>query len=225
MAEWLGSGLQNHLQRFESARDLNPDSVRGFYFLSMNKILLIDNYDSFTFNLYHYLEELNPEGIEVMRNDCIDFEKAAAFDKVVVSPGPGLPDQAGDLMKFLHQFVHQKNILGICLGQQAIAQHFGMQLIRLEKVVHGQASEIKVIDGSELLFHEMPSSFKAGRYHSWAIDPKSISDDFKITSISNDNSIMSISHKKLPLKAVQFHPESILSEFGKTILANWLRFS
>lgn len=188
----------------------------------MNDILLIDNYDSFTFNLYHYLEELSQGEIVVMRNDCIDFDKAATFDRVVISPGPGLPQQAGDLMKFLDQFILQKNILGICLGQQAIAEYFGMNLMRLEKVVHGQASDIQLLDRSEPLFKSIPPNFKAGRYHSWVIDPEGVIDEIQITSLGSDQSIMSISHKKLPIKAVQFHPESILSEYGKKILSNWL---
>lgn len=188
----------------------------------MQKILLIDNYDSFTFNLYHYLEELFDGEIEVMRNDEIDFERIEEFDAFVISPGPGLPKKAGDLMKFLNDYSQTKKILGICLGLQAIAEHFGFKLKNLAEVIHGQSHEIRVINRDNPLFHNLPSTFKVGRYHSWVIDENSLSQDFEISSRSMDGSIMSISHKRLALHAVQFHPESILTENGKDLLKNWL---
>jgi len=188
----------------------------------MSKILLIDNYDSFTFNLYHYLEEVVNEPIVVLRNDEITEDVANEFDKIVISPGPGLPKTAGNLMSFLDNLEENKKVLGICLGQQAIAELFGMKLMNLGKVVHGQKSKVKVVDSSEALFQGLPEQFYVGRYHSWVIDPKSVTDDFKVTSIVDDETIMSISHKKLSIKAVQFHPESILTEYGKQMLSNWV---
>ena len=188
----------------------------------MSKILLIDNYDSFTYNLYHYLEELSDAEVVVMRNDEIDFEKADEFQKMVISPGPGLPAEAGDLMQFLKQFATSKKILGICLGQQAIAEHFGMQLKNLEEVVHGQSKEIKALSRKETLYKGLPSELKVGRYHSWVIDPESMSADFEVTSEDKSGNIMSIAHRTLPIKAVQFHPESVLTEFGKEMVKNWL---
>lgn len=188
----------------------------------ISKILIIDNYDSFTYNLFHYLEELNNGGVEVMRNDEIDFNRIEEFDAFVISPGPGLPKNAGDLMLFLNKHSKRKNILGICLGLQAIGEYFGMKLKNLNEVVHGQSNEINVIDSKNILFKNIPSKYKVGRYHSWVIDEESFSTNFKITSRTLDGNIMSISHKELPIHGVQFHPESILTEFGKELLGNWL---
>jgi anthranilate synthase component 2 len=189
----------------------------------MPKILLIDNYDSFTFNLYHYLEELNEEGVEVMRNDKIDLDKVTDFQKIVISPGPGLPKQAGDLMKLLELYFEKKAILGVCLGQQAIAEHVGMKLKNLKEVVHGQSRQMEIMEGVDSIFQGLPERFKVGRYHSWVIDPASFSADFKITAKDEQGNIMGIKHKKLPIEAVQFHPESILTEFGKEMIKNWLK--
>lgn len=188
----------------------------------MHQILLIDNYDSFTYNLVHYLEELSGDEVFVMRNDQIDFEKAKKYQKIVISPGPGLPSEAGELMRFLDSFILKKEVLGICLGQQAIAEHFGMRLKNLDEVVHGQAKSIQVLFDQEHLFSGLPKELKVGRYHSWVIDPNSLVKEFIITSQDKEGNIMSIAHQKLPIKAVQFHPESILTEFGKGMIANWL---
>jgi len=189
----------------------------------MPKILLIDNYDSFTYNLYHYLEEISEEGVMVMRNDEIDFEKIDKYQKVVISPGPGLPKQAGDLMKFLKLFSNSKEILGVCLGQQAIAEHYGMTLSNLGEVVHGQSRLVEIVEGVDSMFNGLPTRFKVGRYHSWVIDPSSISADFHITAIDEQGNIMGIKHKTRSIEAVQFHPESILTEFGKEMIRNWLK--
>ncbi len=187
----------------------------------MSKILLIDNYDSFTYNLYHYLDELANNGVEVMRNDEIDFDRINQFHEVVISPGPGLPKEAGDLMVFLERYVQKKKILGICLGLQAISEHFGMPLKNLEQVVHGQATPIEVLDQSSV-FKGLPSHFKVGRYHSWVMDESDINSDFSVTAIDKQGHVMGIRHQHLPIEAVQFHPESILTEFGKEMLNNWL---
>jgi anthranilate synthase component 2 len=187
----------------------------------MPKILLIDNYDSFTYNLVHYLEAITEQEINVIRNDDLDFSKIDEYDSVVISPGPGLPKDAGLLMEFLERFSKEKKILGICLGQQAIAEHFGMQLKNLGEVVHGQARKIEVKNNTGL-FKNLPESFTVGRYHSWVIDPESINSDFEITSTDEQGNIMSIQHRTLPISAVQFHPESILTDYGKEMLGNWL---
>ncbi len=188
----------------------------------MPKILLIDNYDSFTYNLVHYLEAILNQNIDVIRNDAIDLDKLDKYDAFVISPGPGLPKDAGKLMAFLDRFATTKKILGICLGQQAIAEHFGMTLKNLGEVVHGQARGIKVLNDNSL-FKGLPQNIKVGRYHSWVIEPESIKADFEITSTDEQGNIMSIKHNKLPIEAVQFHPESILTEYGKEMLRNWLK--
>ncbi len=188
----------------------------------MSKILLIDNYDSFTFNLYHYLEELNEGEVVVMRNDEIDFEKVDLFDAVVISPGPGLPQQAGSLPLFLDKYAKQKKILGVCLGLQAIAEYFGLQLTNLHKVVHGESHEIELCGPPDILFHGLPNCFKVGRYHSWVVDAIDSSSPFDVTAQSKDRKVMAIQHKTLPINAVQFHPESVLTEYGKAMIKNWL---
>ena len=188
----------------------------------MPKILLIDNYDSFTYNLFHYLEELSNNEVIVIRNDELELNELSEFESIVISPGPGLPSTSGKLMPFLKAFVNRKKVLGICLGQQAIAEHFGMRLKNLNQVVHGQAKKISVITSDNVLFKNLPTTFNVGRYHSWVIEPSSLHPDFEVTSIDEDNNIMSIAHKYLPLMAVQFHPESILTEYGKEMIENWL---
>ncbi len=188
----------------------------------MGKILLVDNFDSFTYNLYHYLEELSTQHIDVVRNDRIDFEKLNQYSHIVISPGPGLPSDAGKLMSLLKRVESKKNILGICLGHQAIAEHFGMRLKNLSQVIHGQAKRIHIVSEKESLFDGLPKSFLVGRYHSWVIEKESLDENFEITATDNHGEIMAISHKTLPIKAMQFHPESILTEFGKEILKNWL---
>lgn len=189
----------------------------------MPQILLIDNYDSFTYNLYHYLDELNQGGVEVQRNDELDLNGVLDYDLVVLSPGPGLPKQAGKLMEFLERYATKVPILGVCLGQQAIAENFGMKLKNLPKVVHGQSRIIEIVARESGLFKDFPASIKVGRYHSWVIDPESMHTDFNITSTDEEGNIMSIEHKTLPICAVQFHPESVLTELGKELLQNWLR--
>lgn len=189
----------------------------------MPQILLIDNYDSFTYNLFHYLDELNQGGVEVVRNDELDLEKVKEYDRVVLSPGPGLPKDAGKLMEFLKRYATGVPILGVCLGQQAIAEHFGMKLKNLNEVVHGQSRTIEILENTKGIFSDFPSEIKVGRYHSWVIDSKSISKEFEITSTDTEGNIMSIRHKNLPICAVQFHPESILTEMGKEMLGNWLK--
>lgn len=187
----------------------------------MKKVVVIDNYDSFTYNLVHYLEDLNAE-ITVYRNDEFDIEELEIFDKIVLSPGPGLPDDAGLLKAVITRYYQNKSILGICLGMQAIGEIFNCDLINLKSVFHGVSSKVKVIDEKEIIFEGLPNNFSVGRYHSWVINPEILNNDLIITSIDNENQIMSIRHKKFDVCGVQFHPESILTEHGKMILKNWL---
>jgi anthranilate synthase component II len=187
----------------------------------MKKIVIIDNYDSFTYNLVHYLEDLNCH-VTVFRNDEFDIEELQPFDKIVLSPGPGIPEEAGLLKDVIKIYSSTKSILGICLGQQAIAEVFGGSLINLEKVYHGVASKINIIVNDEKLFEGFEKQIEVGRYHSWVADKKTFPHILEITSLDENGQIMSLRHKKFDVRAVQFHPESILTPKGKTILENWV---
>lgn len=186
------------------------------------KILLLDNYDSFTYNLVHYLESFGAE-VEVFRNDEIEVEDAKKFDKIVLSPGPGVPERAGILKSLIKEYSNKKPILGICLGQQAIAEVFGGSLIQLEEVVHGVSTPINVIVSDEILFNGLPQRLEAGRYHSWVVNPRDFPDVLEITSVDENGNIMSLRHKTYNLRAVQFHPESIMTPHGMKMLENWVR--
>jgi anthranilate synthase component 2 len=187
----------------------------------MKEVLIIDNYDSFTYNLVHYLEDLNCK-VTVYRNDELDLEDIKPFNKILLSPGPGIPEEAGLLKAIIQKYYSSKSILGVCLGQQAIAEVFGGTLINLEKVYHGVASVVSQTVTDELLFKNLPQQFLVGRYHSWVVSNDNFPDDLEITSVDNNNQIMSLRHKIFNVKGVQFHPESILTEHGKQILNNWL---
>jgi len=186
----------------------------------MKKIIIIDNYDSFTYNLVHYLEDLNAE-VPVFRNDEFELNELEKFDKILLSPGPGIPEEAGLLLDVIKKYASTKSILGICLGQQAIGEVFGGSLINLEKVYHGVASKVKITK-EDSLFNNLPTEFEVGRYHSWVINPDDFPEDLEITSVDENGEIMSIRHKTLDVKGVQYHPESILTPNGKKILENWL---
>lgn len=185
------------------------------------KIAVIDNYDSFTYNLVHYLEDLGAEVI-VLRNDEFDLEELESFQKILLSPGPGIPDEAGLLKQVIKHFAPTKSILGICLGQQAIGEVFGGSLTNLEKVYHGVATKVKIEVEDESLFKDIPKEFEVGRYHSWVVSNENFPEDLEITSNDENGEIMSLRHRKYDLKGVQFHPESVLTPHGKTILKNWL---
>lgn len=187
----------------------------------MKNLVLIDNYDSFTFNLAHYFEDLNCI-VKVLRNDDFNLDELEKYDAIVLSPGPGIPSEAGLLNDVIRTYASSKKILGICLGQQAIGEVFGGSLINLEKVYHGVASTITITIQDELLFKNLPQQIEVGRYHSWAINPTDFPDCLEITSLSENGEIMSIRHQFYNVRGVQFHPESILTPLGKTILANWL---
>ena len=185
----------------------------------MKKILVIDNYDSFTYNLVHYLEELGCEVI-VKRNDQLTLEEVDAFDKIVLSPGPGIPDEAGLLKQIIEKYAPTKSIFGVCLGQQAIAEVFGGSLINLDEVYHGIATKINITK-EDVLFLGIPNEIEVGRYHSWVVNPN-LPDSLEATSVDENGQIMSLRHKTYDVRAVQFHPESVLTPQGKKMLENWL---
>ncbi|WP_340202846.1 anthranilate synthase component II [Ascidiimonas sp. W6] len=188
----------------------------------MKKILVIDNYDSFTYNLVHYLEELNCE-VTVKRNDQLSLDEVNAFDKIVLSPGPGIPDEAGLLKPIIATYAARKSILGVCLGQQAIGEVFGAKLINLDKVYHGVATKVTITVDDESLFEGLPKEIEVGRYHSWVVDTN-LPDVLEATSFDENGQVMSLRHKIFDVKAVQYHPESVLTPNGKQMLKNWINF-
>jgi anthranilate synthase component 2 len=185
-------------------------------------ILIIDNYDSFTYNLVHLVNEIGLQ-CDVWRNDKFALEDVDAYDHIILSPGPGIPSEAGLLLQVIEKYAPTKNIFGVCLGQQAIAEVFGGRLYNLGQPMHGIATPIKVTDAQEKLFTHLPQSFKVGRYHSWVVDENAIPDVLTVTAIDEkDNSVMALRHKQYNVRGVQFHPESILTEYGKEMMQNWL---
>lgn len=187
----------------------------------MKKVAVIDNYDSFTYNLVHYLEDLNAD-VTVFRNDEFELDELQPFDKILLSPGPGIPDEAGLLKAVIIKYAETKSILGICLGLQAIGEVFGGGLINLEKVYHGVATNATQTINDESLFEGLPNTFEIGRYHSWVVNPVDFPSVLEITSVDETNQIMSLRHRTFDVKGVQFHPESILTPSGKIILKNWI---
>jgi anthranilate synthase component II len=186
------------------------------------KILLLDNYDSFTYNLLHLAEQFDGVEVEVFRNDEIKLEEVKRFDKILLSPGPGLPAEAGILEPVIKEYCSSKSIFGICLGMQAIGEVFGAKLFNLDKVQHGVANTTTVTHESEILFKDVPSKFKTGRYHSWMVSRKNLPQVLKITSVDEQQNIMSLRHATFDVCGVQFHPESVLTEYGKEIMRNWI---
>ena len=184
------------------------------------KVLVIDNYDSFTYNLVHYLEDLDCD-VTVKRNDQLTLDEVDAFEKIVLSPGPGLPDEAGLLKAIIKRYAPTKSILGVCLGQQAIAEVYGGTLINLDTVYHGVATNVTSSVTDESLFNGLEKTIEVGRYHSWVVDPN-LPDVLEATSFDDDGQVMSLRHKEYDLKGVQFHPESVLTPHGKKILENWI---
>ncbi|WP_445736629.1 anthranilate synthase component II [Mariniflexile sp.] len=184
------------------------------------KVLVIDNYDSFTYNLVHYLEDLNCD-VTVVRNDKLTLDDVEPFDKIVLSPGPGIPDEAGLLKPIIKRFAATKSILGVCLGQQAIAEVFGGSLINLDEVYHGVATKVTISVDDESLFKGMGKEIEVGRYHSWVVNPN-LPDSLEATSFDANGQVMSLRHKAYDVKGVQYHPESVLTPNGKQILRNWI---
>ena len=187
----------------------------------MKHLVLIDNYDSFTYNLVHYFETLRVK-VSVLRNDEFDIDELELFDYIVLSPGPGLPKEAGLLLDVIKTYASSKKILGICLGLQAIVEAFGGSLKNLPSVYHGVSSELKNIDGNDVLFRSIPQPIEVGRYHSWVANLNDFPDCLKVTAFDQEGNIMAIRHQSLDIAAVQFHPESILTPNGLQMLKNWL---
>jgi anthranilate synthase component 2 len=185
------------------------------------KVLVIDNYDSFTYNLVHLVNELGRD-VEVWRNDKFELADVDQFDKILLSPGPGIPEEAGLLLEVIKTYAPTKSIFGVCLGQQAIAQAFGGTLLNLGRPMHGIATPINVLDEEEVLFKNCPAVIKVGRYHSWVVSNYGLPDCLTITATDETNEIMALRHKEMDVRGVQFHPESVLTEHGKQMMKNWL---
>lgn len=186
------------------------------------KILVLDNYDSFTYNLVQYIQDILGQKITVIRNDAIDLDAVSAFDIIILSPGPGIPAEAGIMPELIKRYAPEKAILGVCLGHQAIGEAFGASLENLSQVYHGIETSIKVTDEADPIFRDVPDVFQAGRYHSWIVRKDSLPAELKITAIDVKGEIMAMRHETYPVFGVQFHPESVMTLEGKKMLANFL---
>ena len=193
------------------------------------KILVFDNYDSFTYNLVHLVEKIMHQKVEVYRNDEIPLEKVKDYDKIILSPGPGIPEEAGLLLPLIKEYAATKSILGVCLGHQAIGQAFGGTLVNLKEVYHGIATPISLVNsgfsskyGSKSLFEDLPYELEVGRYHSWVVSDIDFPEELDITAKDEHGFIMALQHKKYDVQGVQFHPESVLTPDGEKIMRNWL---
>ncbi len=189
----------------------------------MQRILLLDNYDSFTYNLYHYLCHHEGVEVEVRRNDEIQPAYARAFDTLVLSPGPGLPEAAGIMPELIAGFYHRMKILGVCLGHQALGQFFGAELQNMPAVMHGRQTDIYIRDPSDPLFRDIPLKTSVGRYHSWTLSKKAFPAVLQVSAEDINGDIMAFRHRQLPVWGVQFHPESVMTPLGKTMIANFLK--
>lgn len=197
------------------------------------KILVFDNYDSFTYNLVHLVKKIVPGPVDVYRNDEIPLEKVAAYDKIILSPGPGVPCEAGALLPLINAYASQKSILGVCLGHQAIGEAFGGKLVNLKQVYHGVATPVRQVSKANSpltihhsrtgLFNGLPETFEVGRYHSWVISEEVFPDELEVTARDENDYIMALQHKRFDVQGVQFHPESVLTPQGELILRNWLK--
>ena len=185
------------------------------------KIAVIDNYDSFTYNLVHYLENLGVE-VSVFRNDEFEMSELSVYDKILLSPGPGIPDEAGLLKEVIRTYGAEKSILGVCLGLQAIAEVYGGSLTNLPSVYHGVATAAKQI-AADYLFNDLPETLQVGRYHSWVVANETVPNNLIITSVDENNHIMSMKHRIHDVRGVQYHPESVLTPDGKKIIENWVQ--
>ncbi len=184
-------------------------------------ILVFDNYDSFTYNLVHAVKKLGFSNVEVHRNDQISLVEIARFDKIILSPGPGVPSESGILLDVIKTYAPTKPILGVCLGEQAIAEAFGGTLINLPNVHHGVSSEVDIIE-DDILFNGLDKKLEVGRYHSWAVQKESLPECLKITAVDEEGMIMALAHREYDVRGVQFHPESVLTPKGEEMLKNWL---
>ena len=191
------------------------------------KILVFDNYDSFTYNLVHLVEKILHYKVEVHRNDQIPLEKVKEYDKIILSPGPGIPEEAGLLLPLIKEYASSKSILGVCLGHQAIGQAFGGTLTNLTSVFHGVATPIQIKSQRSKvkrdLFEDLPETFEVGRYHSWVVDRKDFPEELEITAEDETGFIMALQHRAYDIQGVQFHPESVLTPSGEAIMKNWIK--
>ncbi|MBW8359205.1 MAG: aminodeoxychorismate/anthranilate synthase component II [Weeksellaceae bacterium] len=186
------------------------------------KILVLDNYDSFTYNLVQMTEQIIGKHVFVSKNDEISLEEVERFDKIILSPGPGIPSESGILLELIRNFYTKKSLLGICLGQQAIAEVFGGSLFNLREIYHGVATEVQVLGADSKLFRNLPEKFNAGRYHSWAVNPAGFPEELEITATDSEGMIMALQHRIHDVHAVQFHPESVLTPLGRQMLMNFI---
>ena len=185
------------------------------------KTVIIDNYDSFTYNLAHLVKELGTE-VDVLRNDKFELEELEKYDKIILSPGPGIPEEAGLLLEVIRTYAGRKPILGVCLGEQAIGQVFGGKLTNLSEVFHGIQTNVK-IKNKDYIFSGLPTEIPVGRYHSWVVDTEEFPEELVITAISSEGQIMALKHREYDVHGIQFHPESVLTPDGKQIVGNWLK--
>ena len=184
-------------------------------------VLIIDNYDSFTYNLAHLVKEVGAK-VDVLRNDQFKIEELEQYDKIILSPGPGVPEEAGLLLDVIRTYSGKKPILGVCLGEQAIGQVFGGRLVNLSKVFHGVQTDIQLTE-PEYIFRGLPARIPVGRYHSWVVDTENFPETLAITAVSPEGQIMALKHREYDVRCIQFHPESVLTPDGKQIMANWLQ--
>ncbi len=188
------------------------------------RVLVFDNYDSFTYNLVHMVEHILQSPVDVYRNDAIALDEVAAYDKIILSPGPGIPEEAGLLLPLIERYAATKSILGVCLGHQAIGQAFGGKLTNLSTVFHGVATSARLINrGAKDLYEGLDDTIEIGRYHSWVVDQQNFPESLEITAVDDQNYIMGLRHKQYDVQGVQFHPESVLTPQGATIIQNWLK--
>ena len=185
------------------------------------KTVIIDNYDSFTYNLAHLVKELGTE-VDVLRNDKFELEELEKYDKIILSPGPGIPEEAGLLLEVIRTYAGRKPMLGVCLGEQAIGQAFGGKLTNLSEVFHGIQTNVK-IKNKDYIFDGLPTEIPVGRYHSWVVDADGFPEELMVTAISPEGQIMALKHREYDVHGIQFHPESVLTPDGKQIIGNWLK--
>jgi anthranilate synthase component 2 len=190
--------------------------------MNNKKIIVIDNYDSFAYNLVNYIEKITGHRPDVFRNDEITLEAVGDYEKILLSPGPGIPSEAGIILNIIKRYSSTHSIFGVCLGHQAIGEAFGGKLINLDSVYHGVASKIKVLTDNDALYQGIPKEFMGGRYHSWVVANEELPDCLLVTAIDESGLIMGLSHKQFNVRGVQFHPESVLTENGMKMMENWL---
>jgi anthranilate synthase component 2 len=187
------------------------------------KILVLDNYDSFTYNLVQYIERVLHEHVDVYRNDQIPLEQVARYEKILISPGPGIPDEAGITLDLIRRYGASRSILGVCLGHQAIAEAYGGTIVNLSTVYHGVVGQMKQVITGDYLLEGVPVEFDAGRYHSWVVEPETLPAVLEVTVKNDEGYIMALRHREHDVRGVQFHPESVLTEYGGRIILNWIK--